>query len=186
MWRRNKILGYLTRQVVQPGTKGHKSVIDPRPIFFVMVDPCCLLVAFHPEVVPSHPHFAYEAETRQLTRSEPGCECYVLHSVNRLMDLMLLRGLRVPCKTWAPSHTAARPFLNQGETALGQRPKSLSYHPIPPPKLCPIISCRFDLVMARPASRWRTHSDSPPWHWCQRLRRRVRDITPLAEELHYL
>lgn len=85
MWRRNQISENLTGQVAKIRHQGTQMLIDPRPCFFiVIVDPSCLLVAFHTEGAPSHPHFAYEAETRQLTRSEPGCECYMLHSVNRL------------------------------------------------------------------------------------------------------
>lgn len=92
MSRRNQISRNLKGQLEKIRHQGTQMLIHLRPWFFiVIVDPCCLLVAFHTEGALSHPHFAYEAETRQLTRSEPGCECYVLHSVNRLRYLMLLR-----------------------------------------------------------------------------------------------
>lgn len=75
-------------------------------------------------------------------------------------------------------HTAGRDHLLTRKPTLGRRAKGLSYHPIPLPKLCPIIRCRFDLRWTgqRPDGVLRLLS---PWHSCQRLRRRVRDMSPV-------
>lgn len=123
-------------------------MIDPRlgrVFLIVIVDPSSLLVAFQTEGAPSHPHFAYEAETRQLTRTEPGCECYVLHSVNRPMHLMLLR-VGCACGVRHCLHITQQPdHLLTRKPTLGRRAKSLVLPSHPASKLCPIISCRFDL-----------------------------------------
>lgn len=167
----------------QSGTKEAQTLIDPRPSDFLLslwTRPSCSLVA--PSILRehgSHPHFAYEAETRQHTRSEPGCcECDVLHSVNRLRYLMLLRvGYACGVRHWSPCHTSSqtRPFFLASKPTPGRRAKSLSYHPIPP--LSFVRSSAADSTCDGPASDPMAYSQLPSlWHSCQRLRRRVRDI----------